>query len=158
MKQSAIPANSMRFGVYEFDLRSGELRKHGIRIKLQEQPCQILAILLEHRGELVTREELQRRLWPSDTFVDFEHSINTAIKKLREALEDDADEPRYIETLPRHGYRFIAPVEEEPTAEEQLAVSPEAPQTRSRPRWYMLLPGAAVGIFLAALGRSFALS
>src|SRR5258706_7305145 len=122
MKQSAIPANSVRFGVYEFDLRSGELRKHGIRIKLQEQPCQILAILLEHRGEMVAREELQRRLWPSDTFVDFDHSLNTAVMRLREALNDSSGNPRFIETLPRRGYRFVAPVEEksasvnEPTA------------------------------------------
>src|SRR5712664_1548875 len=112
MKQSAIPANSVRFGVFEFDLRSGELRKHGIRIKLQEQPCQILAILLEHRGEMVTREELQRRLWPSDTFVDFDHSLNTAVMRLREALNDSSENPRFIETLPRRGYRFVAPVEE----------------------------------------------
>jgi TolB-like protein/DNA-binding winged helix-turn-helix (wHTH) protein/Tfp pilus assembly protein PilF len=112
MKQSTLPANSMRFGVYEFDLRSGELRKHGIRIKLQEQPCQILAILLEHRGEMVTREELQRRLWPSDTFVDFDHSLNTAVMRLREALNDSSENPRFIETLPRRGYRFVAPVEE----------------------------------------------
>ncbi len=112
MKQSAIPANSVRFGVFEFDLRSGELRKHGIRIKLQEQPCQILAILLEHRGEMVTREELQGRLWPSDTFVDFDHSLNTAVMRLREALNDSSENPRFIETLPRRGYRFVAPVEE----------------------------------------------
>ena len=112
MKQSILPANSVRFGVFEFDLRSGELRKHGIRIKLQEQPYQILAILLEHHGEMVTREDLQRRLWPSDTFVDFDHSLNTAVMRLREVLSDSADNPRFIETLPRRGYRFVAPVEE----------------------------------------------
>ena len=111
MNQSTLPANSVRFGVFEFDLRSGELRKHGIRIKLQEQPCQILALLVEHRGEMVTREELQRRLWPSDTFVDFDHSLNTAVMRLREALNDSSDNPRFIETLPRRGYRFVAPVE-----------------------------------------------
>ena len=112
MKQPTLPANSVRFGVFEFDLRSGELRKHGIRIKLQEQPCQILAILLEHHGEIVTREDLQRRLWPSDTFVDFDHSLNTAVMRLREVLSDSSDNPRFIETLPRRGYRFVAPVEE----------------------------------------------
>jgi TolB-like protein/DNA-binding winged helix-turn-helix (wHTH) protein/Tfp pilus assembly protein PilF len=112
MNQSTLPATSLRFGAYEFDLRSGELRKHGIRIKLQEQPCQILAILLEHRGEMVTREQLQRRLWPSDTFVDFDHSLNTAVMRLREALSDSSENPRFIETLPRRGYRFVAPVEE----------------------------------------------
>src|SRR5260370_728554 len=119
MKQSAIPASSVRFGVYEFDLRSGELRKHGIRIKLQEQPCQILSILLEHRGEMVTREELQRRLWPSDTFVDFDHSLNTAVMRLREALNDSSESPRFIETLPRRGYRFVAPVEEKSASENE---------------------------------------
>ena len=112
MKQSTLSANSLRFGVFEFDLRSGELRKHGIRIKLQDQPCQILAILLEHRGEMVTREELQHRLWPSDTYVDFDHSLNTAVMRLREALSDSSENPRFIETLPRRGYRFVAPVEE----------------------------------------------
>src|SRR5258708_3788464 len=117
MKQSAIPANSVRFGVYEFDLRSGELRKHGIRIKLQEQPCQILSILLEHRGEMVTREELQRRLWPSDTFVDFDHSLNTAVMRLREALNDSSDSPRFIETLPPPRYPFVSPVEEKSASE-----------------------------------------
>src|SRR3981081_378991 len=119
MKQSTLPANSMRFGVYEFDLRSGELRKHGIRIKLQDQPCQILAILLEHRGEMVTREELQRRLWPSDTFVDFDHSLNTAVMRLREVLSDSSENPRFIETLPRRGYRFVAPVEERASLTER---------------------------------------
>ena len=116
MKQPTLSASSVRFGVYEFDLRSGELRKHGIRIKLQEQPCQILAILLEHRGEMVTREELQRRLWPSDTFVDFDHSLNTAVMRLREVLADSSENPRFIETLPRRGYRFVAPVEESPAS------------------------------------------
>jgi TolB-like protein/DNA-binding winged helix-turn-helix (wHTH) protein/Tfp pilus assembly protein PilF len=114
MNNSTLPATSLRFGAYEFDRRSGELRKHGIRIKLQEQPCQILAILLEHRGEMVTREQLQHRLWPSDTFVDFDHSLNTAVMRLREALSDSSENPRFIETLPRRGYRFLAPVEEKP--------------------------------------------
>src|SRR5216683_1569937 len=112
MNQSTLPVNSVRFGVFEFDLRSRELRKHGIRIKLQEQPCQILAFLLERRGEMVTRDELQRHLWPSDTFVDFDHSLNTAVMRLREALNDSSENPRFIETLPRRGYRFIAPFEE----------------------------------------------
>src|SRR5438309_5025159 len=112
MKNSTLQVNSLRFGAYEFDLRAGELRKHGMRIKLQEQPCQILAILLEHRGEMVTREELQSRLWPRNTFVDFDHSLNTAVMRLREALSDSSENPRFIETLPRRGYRFVAPVEE----------------------------------------------
>src|SRR5713226_992683 len=112
MNQSTLPVNSVRFGVFEFDFRSRELRKHGIRIKLQEQPCQILAFLLERRGEKVTRDELQRHLWPSDTFVDFDHSLNTAVMRLREALNDSSENPRFIETLPRRGYRFVAPFEE----------------------------------------------
>jgi TolB-like protein/DNA-binding winged helix-turn-helix (wHTH) protein/Flp pilus assembly protein TadD len=101
----------IRFGVFEVDLRSGELRKSGLRIRLQEQPFQILAMLLERPGEVVTREELEKKLWGADTFVDFEHGLATAVKKLREALGDSADNPRFIETLPRRGYRFIAPVD-----------------------------------------------
>ena len=100
----------VRFGAYEADLLSGELRKSGIRLKIQDRPFQILAILLEHPGLVVTREQLQKRLWPEDTFVDFEHGLNTAINKLRDALSDEADNPRFIETLPKRGYRFIAPV------------------------------------------------
>ena len=101
----------VRFGAFEVDLRSGQLHKHGIRLKLQDQPFQVLALLLEHPGELVTREELRQKLWPVDTFVDFDTGLNNAIKKLRDALQDSAEEPRYIETLPRRGYRFIAQVE-----------------------------------------------
>ncbi|HYM13736.1 MAG TPA: winged helix-turn-helix domain-containing protein [Bryobacterales bacterium] len=101
----------VRFGVFEASLRSGELRKQGLRIRVPGQPFKILAILLERPGQVVTREELQKSLWPDDTFVDFEHSLNSAIKKLRTALGDSAENPRYIETLPRVGYRFIAPVD-----------------------------------------------
>jgi len=100
----------VRFGPYEADLLSGELRKSGIRLKIQDRPFQILAILLEQPGQMVTREQLQKRLWAEDTFVDFEHGLNTAINKLRQALSDVADNPRFIETLPKRGYRFIAPV------------------------------------------------
>jgi TolB-like protein/DNA-binding winged helix-turn-helix (wHTH) protein/Tfp pilus assembly protein PilF len=92
------------------DVRAGELRKHGIRLKVQDQPFRVLRILLEHPGEVVTREELQRQIWPSDTFVDFDRGLNNAVKRLREALADSADEPRYIETIPKRGYRFIAAV------------------------------------------------
>src|SRR5947208_11261515 len=100
----------VRFGEFEIDERAGELRKEGIKVRLQEQPLQILQILLEHPGEVVTREELRKRVWPTDTFVDFDHGINNAIKRLREALGDIAETPRYIETLPRRGYRFIGTV------------------------------------------------
>jgi TolB-like protein/DNA-binding winged helix-turn-helix (wHTH) protein/Flp pilus assembly protein TadD len=99
-----------RFGVFELDLRAGELRKRGLRIRLQEQPFQVLAMLLEHPGEVVTREELQRRLWPADTFVDFDHGLNKAINKIREALGDSAESPRFVETVARRGYRFLAEV------------------------------------------------
>ena len=100
-----------RFGVYEADPASGELRKSGVRLRVQEQPFQVLLVLLERRGEVVTREELRQKLWPADTFVDFDHSLNTVINKLREALSDSAANPRFIETLARRGYRFLAPVE-----------------------------------------------
>jgi len=100
----------LRFGVFEIDIRAGELRKHGLRIRLQEQPFQVLAILLEHPGEIVTREELQKKLWPADTFVDFDHGLNKAISKIREALADSAESPRFIETVARRGYRFLAEV------------------------------------------------
>src|SRR6201997_222286 len=98
------------FGVFELDLRAGELRKHGLRIRLQEQPCQVLVMLLEHHGEVVTREELQKRLWPADTFVDFDHGLNKAISKIREALGDSAESPRFVETVGSRGYRFLAEV------------------------------------------------
>lgn len=100
----------LRFGIFEVDVRAGELRKHGVKIKLQEQPFQILSALLQRPGELVSREEFRSRIWPADTFVDFDNSLNTSINKLREALGDSAESPRFIETLPRRGYRFIAPV------------------------------------------------
>jgi TolB-like protein/DNA-binding winged helix-turn-helix (wHTH) protein/Tfp pilus assembly protein PilF len=98
------------FGVFEIDIPAGELRKHGLRIRLQEQPFQVLSILLEHPGAVVTREELQKKLWPADTFVDFDHGLNKAISKIREALNDSAENPRFIETLARRGYRFLAEV------------------------------------------------
>jgi DNA-binding winged helix-turn-helix (wHTH) protein len=100
-----------RFGVFELDLAAGELRKNGAKLRLQEQPFQVLALLLERAGDVVTREELRQKLWPADTFVDFDHSLNTAINKLRETLGDSASSPCYIETLARRGYRFIAPVQ-----------------------------------------------
>src|SRR5271170_4850756 len=100
----------IRFGVFEADVHNRALRKQGLQVKLQEQPFNVLTVLLRRPGQLVTREELQSALWPSDTFVDFDSSLNTAIKKLREALGDSADNARFIETLPRRGYRFLAPV------------------------------------------------
>src|SRR2546429_9421731 len=115
---------SVRFGQFEMDEHTGELRKEGIKVRLQEQPLQILHILLEHSGEVVTREELRKRVWPSDTFVDFDHGINNAIKRLREALGDSGETPRYIETLPRRGYRFVQNVESREDRIRSLAVLP----------------------------------
>src|SRR5262249_48193439 len=100
-----------RFGAYELDVRAGELRKNGLKIKLQKQPLQILNALLERPGEVITREELRNQLWPADTFVDFDHGLNSAVKRLRDVLGDAGDNPRFIETLPRYGYRFIGPVD-----------------------------------------------
>src|SRR4030081_1144519 len=101
----------LQFGVFQADVRAGELRKNGAKLKLQEQPFQVLCLLLEHPGELVSREELRNRLWPADTFVDFDHGLNAAIKRLRDALGESAETPIFIETLARRGYRFIAPVD-----------------------------------------------
>ncbi len=110
LSESQSP-NLVRFSAYEVNLRAGELYKGGRKIRLQDQPFHILAMLLEHPGQVVAREELQRKLWPADTFVDFDHSLNTAVKKLRQALNDDKKKPRFIETLPKRGYRFIGAVE-----------------------------------------------
>jgi len=151
MPLQAEKSRVLRFGLFEVDLQEQELRKSGIRIKLQEQPFQILAMLLEHRGQTVTREELRQELWPTDTFVDFDHSLNSSVKKLRLALGDDSDNPRFIETLHRRGYRFIAPVDGPPPAlERSEQLSPEAARTKTSLRlwpWSLLL--ALAGIVLS---------
>ncbi len=123
-------AKLVRFGVFEVDFEAGELRKNGARIRLQEQPFQVLAVLLERAGQVVTREELRQKIWPADTFVDFDHSLNTAVNKIREALGDSASNPRFVETLARRGYRFIAPfndgvAQSAATAAEGPALHPE---------------------------------
>lgn len=100
----------LRFGIFEVDLHARELRRNGAKVRLQEQPFQILSLLLEQPGQVVTREELQKKLWPADTFVDFDHSLNAAIRRLRDALGDSAENPRFVETVARRGYRFLAPV------------------------------------------------
>src|SRR5712671_936097 len=112
--EPTVRTRRIRFGAFDVDLRLGQLHKHGIRLKLQDQPFQVLALLLERPGDLVTREEFRQKLWPADTFVDFDTGLNSAIKKLRDVLGDSAGEPRYIETLPRRGYRLIAPVDNVP--------------------------------------------
>src|SRR5688572_9596965 len=128
-QQSSVPTAEYRFGPFEADVRTGELRKFGIRIKLQTQPFHSLRALLERPGELVTREELRDLIWGSGTIVDFDHSIATAVNKLRDALSDSADRPRYIETLAKRGYRFIAPVEAiEPALPPTLTVVAEPKQ------------------------------
>jgi DNA-binding winged helix-turn-helix (wHTH) protein/tetratricopeptide (TPR) repeat protein len=150
---------TMRFGAFEVDLRSGEVYKHGIRLKLQDQPFQVLAVLLEHPGDLVTREELRQKLWPSDTFVDFDTGLNSAIKKLRAALSDSAEDPRYVETLPRRGYRFIARVENGPlpstAVEKHLApVLPMGPAPKAH-RFVFFAGAAAILIVALVTWRAF---
>jgi TolB-like protein/DNA-binding winged helix-turn-helix (wHTH) protein len=155
-----VQAGRVRFGAFEADLRSGELRKHGLNIKLQDQPFQLLARLLERPGEVVTREELRQKLWPADTFVDFDVGLNTAIKRLRDALGDTAESPRYVETLPRRGYRFIATVESIPSAppedltvhtEHAVEPPPEA-LVAGRPVKLWVAAGALAGILALLVG------
>jgi Tol biopolymer transport system component/DNA-binding winged helix-turn-helix (wHTH) protein len=138
----------VRFATFEIDPRAGELRKGGVKIKLHRQPFEVLAMLLERPGEVVTREELQQKLWASDTFVDFEHGLNKAINKLREALGDNAGSPRYIETLPRRGYRFVAPIQATVTVEEKKEARP--PKTSRRKRWAVAFGLAGLCALLGA--------
>jgi eukaryotic-like serine/threonine-protein kinase len=146
----------VRFDAFEVDMRSGEVRKHGIRLKLHGQPFLVLSLLLEHPGDVVTREELRQKLWPGDTFVDFDTGLNSAVKKLRDALCDSAEQPRYIETLPRRGYRFIAPVENgdltAPAAvHERLAVVPSPTPLSLTKRWRVLGVAAFVLFLVVAV-------
>src|SRR5712691_1933201 len=154
-----VGTGRLRFGVYELKLAARELCKHGIRLKLRGQPFEILAILLEKPGEIVTREELQKKLWPGDTFVDFEHSLNTAVKKLRAVLGDSPENCRYIETIPRVGYRFIAPVEQVSATAPPVDVSvvtdrPAVPaaivEVASKRRWRIFL-GISIDRYAAML-------
>jgi len=162
VKQASSSAEVIRFGVFEVDTVTGELRKHGLRIKLQEQPFQVLCLLLARTGELVTREELRLKLWPADTFVDFEHGLNKAINKLREALSDDTETPRYIETLPRRGYRFIAPAiiappPSEPSGPPAVLVAQLDPVVTGNPRkarWITPAVILSLGV-LALLASAF---
>lgn len=121
MAGDADQSRIVRFGAFEVDLRTGELRKNGLKIKLQDQPFRVLIILLRHAGDVVTREELRRELWPNDTFVDFDHGLNAAVRRLRDALDDSAENPRFIETLHRHGYRFITTTVRNPIQSETPA-------------------------------------
>jgi len=137
---SLLMATRMRFGSFEADTKTGELWKSGARVRLQEQPFQVLAMLLARKGELVTREELRLKLWPADTFVDFDHSLNTAINKLRDALGDSANDPRYIETLARRGYRFVAAVE----ADAEVTVAAPAAGDAAEPETTVVVSPKAV--------------
>ena len=119
MQGPANPKRSYRFGLFQFDLASRELLRQGVRVRLQDQPFRLLELLLEHPGEVVSREELRRSLWPADTYVEFDGSMNAALKRLRSALGDPADNPIFIETIPKRGYRFIAPVKIEDEASHQ---------------------------------------
>ena len=139
-----LPAQVVRFGPFQLDVRAAELRLNGSKTKLPEQPFQVLTALLEKPGEVVTREELRQRLWGADTFVDFEHGLNTAVKRLREALGDSAENPRFIETLPRHGYRLIVPV-------ENLRPPTATPAVPAR-RWRVWLAVVAVTAVVVAAG------
>ena len=147
-------AQIVRFGIFEADLGTGELRKNGAKVPLQGQPFQVFAILLERPGQLATREQLRKKVWPEDTFVDFEHALNTSIAKIRVALDDNADNPRYVETLPRRGYRFICPVqqpssqENSETAEAKAAPKPKNFTTKT---WWMVGLGT-LAVVLAGIG------
>src|SRR5262249_55166797 len=124
------PSKLAHFGPFKLDLVSGELRKYDTKLRLGEQPFQILSLLLQRKGQLVTRDELHKQLWPTDTFVDFEHGLNSAIRRLREALSDSQDNTRWVETVPRRGYRFIGDLEGEASTTlpaKSLAKQPEIP-------------------------------
>src|SRR5579864_6486044 len=149
MPVSAPAGSVLRFDIFQLDLRASELRKHGVKLRLQGQPLQVLATLLKHSGDLVTREELRDQIWPADTFVDFDHSLHNAIARIREALGDSAQSPQYIETLPRRGYRFIGQVEEvaaEPGDEDEQNTS-LAPKQRTKV--LAILTAAALTLALA---------
>src|SRR5580692_10457690 len=119
----ARPTRRYRFGAFEVDSATGELRRTGVRVKLHSQPFQVLLMLLERPGEMLTREEICRELWPDGTFVDYEHGVNSAVNRLREALGDKASNPRFVETLARRGYRFLVPVERISLEEEKEEAS-----------------------------------
>ena len=155
MIEASPQPRTLRFGPYEADLSTGELRRDGAKIALQDKPFQILALLVQRPGQLVTREELRSRLWPADTFVDFEHGLNTAVKKLRQALDDSAEQPRYVETLPKRGYRFLAPIDGDGLAAEApppaRAPDTDAPARPWRTRWHGSAAWIAAVVVLAAL-------
>src|SRR6476660_5618974 len=127
MEREVAFATIFRFGLFEADAAGGQLMRNGVRIKIQDQPFRVLLVLLERPGEIVSREELRQRLWSEGTYVDFDGSLNVILKKLRAAIDDDSENPRFIETVPRRGYRFIAPVSVAPVALAAAAEVPPAP-------------------------------
>jgi DNA-binding winged helix-turn-helix (wHTH) protein len=175
-EETSVSGGKLRFDVYEADPHAGELRKYGYRIRLEDRPFRALLILLQHAQEVVTREELQKQLWPADVFVDFDHGLNTAIAKIRRALNDSADEPRFVETVGRRGYRFVAEVVTElqassesspPTSRNQVqqgnkpasgptedeALQRAAPaRMRGRPGWQLRLLVVMAGMLVLAVG------
>ena len=114
---SISPSRVLRFGVFELDIAAGELRRDSLKVRLQNQPVRVLTLLLKRAGEVVPRDDFRQEIWPADTFVDFDRGLSTAINKIREALGDSADNPRFVETVPRRGYRFIAPARNGPAAQ-----------------------------------------
>src|SRR6184192_2174361 len=151
MPFSEVHRGVIRFGVFEVDLPAGRIRRNGLRVHLQDQPFRVLAMLLERPGEVVTREDLRARLWPSDTFVDFDHGLNAAVKRLRDALGDSAENPRFVETLARRGYRFLAPVEF--PAVETSTAQVHVTSNLSKPRRWRMFAGAFLLVVVAiALG------
>jgi TolB-like protein/DNA-binding winged helix-turn-helix (wHTH) protein/Tfp pilus assembly protein PilF len=165
MPDPAVSSQVIRFGVFELDLQAGELRKNGAKLKLQDQPFQMLSMLVEHPGELVSREDVRRRLWPADTFVNFNQGLNRALNKLREVLGDSAESPRFIETLSRRGYRFIAPVTTTSATSSIVPHPNPAPSTAADPghvarsgrsgffsRWQWIMAAGIVTIFVVGWG------
>jgi len=134
--------SKVQFGIFEADLRAGELLRNGSKVKLQEQPFQVLTVLLERAGEVVSREDLRTKLWPSDTFVDFDHSLNAAVRRLRDALGDSAENPRFVETVARRGYRFVGPVN---------GAAPEVTQKAIRRRRWPIAVGIAAVLLVGVV-------
>src|SRR6266576_7291608 len=160
MASQPSPSSKVVFGAFEYDDPSGKLTKYGIRLRLQGKPLQVLSLLVNRSGQIVTRDELQRHLWEGTTFVDFEQGLNSAINKLRQTLGDSADQPRYVETLPGRGYRFIAPIQRASTNAvlEMIAPAPlrsEPKPSRQLQPWLPFVAGVALAV---AVGGGYMLA
>ena len=155
MSEAQADRQFVRFGAFEADVQTGELRKNGVKLKFSGQPFHVLAILLERPGEVITREELQKRLWP-DTFVDVERNLNTAVNKIREVLGDSAETPRFVETLPRRGYRFIGELERPVEPSVETAIEPKTTVepdrgSDSRKMWWTVAAGVLTIALIAVI-------